>query len=79
MTAFSLYVFVIDIAIQIGFNLDNVVVGAALGTSAVAVYAVDASARRLSAADLSNQFNGLMFPVVVRFDAANDPDALRPC
>src|SRR5665213_63210 len=40
VTAFSFYVFVIDLAIQIGFNLDNVIVGAVLGTSAVAVYIV---------------------------------------
>ena len=64
------------IAVQIGFNLDNIVVGAALGTSAVAVYAVTlrlAEAQR----QLSNQFNTLMFPVVVRYGADNDPEALR--
>lgn len=68
VTAFSIYVFIIDVAVQIGFNLDNVVVGAALGTSAVAVYAVS-----LRIADyqrqLSNQFNGLLFPLAVRFGA----------
>jgi O-antigen/teichoic acid export membrane protein len=76
VTAFSFYVFVIDIAIQIGFNLDNVIVGAALGTSAVAVYAVTlrlADAQR----QLSCQFNTVLFPVVVRYGAANDPSALR--
>ena len=76
VTAFSLYVFVISVAVQIGFNLNNIVVGAALGTSAVAVYAVTlrlADTQR----NLSNQFNTLMFPVVVRYGAANDPDALR--
>ncbi len=76
VTAFSLYVFLIDIAVQIGFNLDNIVVGAALGTSAVAIYAVT-----LRLADtqrqVSSQFNTLMFPVVVRYGAENDPDALR--
>jgi O-antigen/teichoic acid export membrane protein len=76
VTAFSLYFFVISIAVQIGFNLDNIVVGAALGTSAVAVYAVTlrlADAQR----NLSNQFNTLMFPVVVRYGATNEPGALR--
>jgi O-antigen/teichoic acid export membrane protein len=76
VTAFSLYVFIIDIAIQIAFNLDNVIVGAALGTSAVAIYAVT-----LRLADyqrqVSSQFNSLMFPVVVRLGAADDPEALR--
>lgn len=76
VTAFSLYVFLIDIAIQIGFNLDNVVIGAAMGTAAVAVYIV---AFRLADAQrqLSCQFNSLMFPVVVRYGAANDPEGLR--
>ena len=76
VTAFSLYFFIISIAVQIGFNLDNIVVGAALGTSAVAVYAVTlrlAEAQR----SLSNQFNTLMFPVVVRYGATNEPRVLR--
>jgi len=76
VTTFSVYLFLIDIAIQIGFNLDNVVVGAALGTSAVAIYAVT-----LRLADyqrqLCNQFNSLLFPIVVRFGAAGRGEALR--
>ena len=74
VTSFSLYLFVIDIAIQLGFNLDNVVVGAFLGTSAVAVYAV---ASRLAdyQRQLCNQFNGLLFPVVVGFGARDDAPA----
>jgi O-antigen/teichoic acid export membrane protein len=76
VTTFSIYLFIIDLAIQIGFNLDNVVVGVALGTSAVALYTVS-----LRLADyqrqLCNQFNGLLFPVAVRFGAADRRDALR--
>ncbi|HXD75880.1 MAG TPA: oligosaccharide flippase family protein [Vicinamibacterales bacterium] len=76
VTAYSVYVFIVDIAIQIGFNLDNVIVGGALGTAAVAVYAIT-----LRLCDyqrqLSSQFNGLMLPVVVRYQASNDPDGLR--
>lgn len=76
VTTFSVYLFIIDIAIQIGFNLDNVVVGAALGTSAVAVYAVT-----LRLADyqrqVCNQFNGFLFPVVVRLRASGSVEALR--
>ena len=76
VTTFSVYLFLIDIAIQIGFNLDNVVVGAALGTSAVAVYAVT-----LRIADyqrqLCNQFNGFLFPMVVRLRAAGSLAALQ--
>lgn len=76
VTSYSIYVFIIDIAIQIGFNLDNVVIGAVLGTSAVAIYAV---AMRLAdyQRQLCNQFNSLLFPVVVRLDASGRRDALR--
>ncbi|MGE3178774.1 MAG: oligosaccharide flippase family protein [Vicinamibacterales bacterium] len=76
VTAFSLYLFLIDIAVQLGFNLDNLVVGASMGTSAVAIYAVVlrlAEYQRL----LSSQLNGLLFPVVVRFSATGRMEALR--
>jgi O-antigen/teichoic acid export membrane protein len=76
VTSFSVYLFIVDLAVQIGFNLDNVVIGAALGTSAVAVYAVT-----LRLADyqrqLCNQFNGMLFPIVVRLRAAGSPEALQ--
>jgi len=75
VTAFSMYLFIIDIAIQIGFNLDNMVIAAALGTSAVAVYAI-----ALRFADcqrqLCNQFNSLLFPVAVRLEAAGHSGAM---
>jgi O-antigen/teichoic acid export membrane protein len=76
VTTFSVYFFVIDIAIQIGFNLDNLVIAGAIGTSAVAVYAVTvrlADCQR----QLCNQFNGMLFPVVVRLGARGHADALR--
>ena len=76
VTTFSIYFFMIDIAVQIGFNLDNVVIAGFLGTAAVAVYAVT-----LRIADyqrqLCNQFNNLLFPVVVRFGSVGHTDALR--
>ena len=76
VTSFSAYLFLISIATQIGFNLDNLVIGAALGTSAVAIYAV---ASRIAdyQRQLCNQFNGLLFPVVVRLDAAERAGAVR--
>jgi O-antigen/teichoic acid export membrane protein len=71
-----MYVFVIEVAIQIGFNLDNVVIGAAIGTSAVAVFSV---ALRLAdfQRQVCNQFSGLIFPIVVRFNATDEPHALN--
>jgi O-antigen/teichoic acid export membrane protein len=76
VTAFSFYLFVIAVAANVAFNLDNVVVGAVLGTGAVAVYSV---AYRLAEYQrmLCGQFNGLLFPVVVRFEAGGDQAALR--
>jgi O-antigen/teichoic acid export membrane protein len=76
VTAFSLYLFLISLAIQFGYNIDNLIIAAFAGTSAVAVYAV---AFRLAdyQRQLCNQFNGLLFPVVVRFSAADEMGALR--
>jgi len=76
VTTFSVYFFMIDIAVQIGFNLDNLVIGGVLGTTAVAIYAVT-----LRIADyqrqLCSQVNNLLFPVVVRFGSVGRTDALR--
>jgi O-antigen/teichoic acid export membrane protein len=76
VTAFSAYVFLISIAIQLGYNLDNVIIAAFAGTTSVAVYAV---AFRIAdyQRQLCNQFNGLLFPVVVRFHAAGETNAVR--
>jgi len=76
VTAFSLYFFIIDIAVQLGFNLDNLVVGAAMGMSAVAVYAVSLRISEYQR-QLCSQLNGLLFPIMVRFSSAGQIDALR--
>jgi O-antigen/teichoic acid export membrane protein len=76
VTAFSIYVFLLDVGIYVCFSLDNVVLGAFVGTSAVAVYTIAvrlAEYQRL----LCSQFNGLIFPVVVRYEAAGRTDAVR--
>ena len=76
VTSFSIYMFVVDIASQVTFNIDNVLIGAVLGTSAVAVYAV---AVRLSEYQrrLCDQFSGLLFPVAVGIRAGGDVDRLQ--
>lgn len=76
VTTFSLYFFVIDIAVQLGFNLDNIVVGAAMGMPAVAVYSVSLRIAEYQR-QLCGQLNGLLFPIVVRFSSAGQLDALR--
>jgi O-antigen/teichoic acid export membrane protein len=76
VTTFSVYLFVIQLAGQISFNVDNVVVGAFLGTTAVAVYTV---ALRLGEYQrrLCDQFSGMLFPVVMGFGAEGNVEALR--
>ncbi|MGE3510726.1 MAG: oligosaccharide flippase family protein [Vicinamibacterales bacterium] len=76
VTTISVYFFLIDIAVQLGFNLDNLIVGAAMGTTAVAMYAVTlrlAEYQRL----LCSQVNGLLFPVFVRLTSGGQRDVLR--
>jgi O-antigen/teichoic acid export membrane protein len=76
VTKFSAFLFVIDIASQLTFNIDNVLVGAYLGVGAVAVYAV---AVRLSdyQRKLCDQFSGMLFSVAVGLHADRTPDRLR--
>jgi O-antigen/teichoic acid export membrane protein len=76
VTSFSLHLFMISIAIQLGTKMDALVIGAFLGTSAIAVYTV---AMRLAdyQRQLCGQISGLLFPVVVRFHAHDDRAALR--
>lgn len=76
VTSFSSFLFVISLGSQISFNVDNVVVGAYLGTSIVAVYAV---AARLSEYQrrVCDQFSGMLFPVVVGLGARGDRAGLR--
>ena len=76
VTAFSVWMFVIDIAVQIGFNIDNVVIGAAMSTAAIAVYAV---ALRLAEYQrrFCDQFSGMLFPVAVSMGARRDTERLR--
>jgi O-antigen/teichoic acid export membrane protein len=76
VTSFSLYLFVINVAGQISFNVDNVVIGAFLGPAAVAVYTI---ALRLAEYQrrLCDQFSGMLFPIAMAFGADGDRDALK--
>jgi O-antigen/teichoic acid export membrane protein len=76
VTSFSFYLFLISIAIHAGTSVDNLIIGAYLGTSAIAVYTV---ALRLTEyqRQLCGQFSGFLFPLVVRFDADRDLHSLR--
>jgi O-antigen/teichoic acid export membrane protein len=76
VTGFSVYSAVIDWANKLNYQLDQVVVGAFLGSAAVAVWAV---AERIVAGTqrLTNQLNGVLFPVIVSSDATNDRGRLQ--
>jgi len=76
VTSFSLYLFVINVAAQISFNIDNIVIGAFLGPAAVAIYTV---ALRLAEYQrrLCDQFSGMLFPVAMAFGADRNRTALR--
>jgi O-antigen/teichoic acid export membrane protein len=76
VTAFSVFMFLISVAIHVSFNVDNLIIGAHLGTSAIAAYTV---AVRLAEyqRQLCGQFSGFLFPLIVRFDAARNTEALR--
>lgn len=76
VTGFSVFVLMLDWAAKVNYSMDALVVGAFLGTAAVAVWTVP---QRLSEAiqRLANQLNEVLFPTVVDSDAANRPDRLR--
>jgi O-antigen/teichoic acid export membrane protein len=76
VTSFSLYLFLITIAIQVGLNVDALVIGAFMGTSAVAVYMVAMKIGQYLW-QLCGQASSLMFPVMVRFHADRNEAALR--
>ena len=76
VTAFSAYMFLIGIAIQLGMHVDTLIVGAYIGTTAVAIYTV---AMRLTEyqRQLCGQFSHFLFPLIVRYHAAQDAGAVR--
>jgi O-antigen/teichoic acid export membrane protein len=76
VTGFSIYTTVIDWANRLNYQLDSIVIGAFLGPAAVAVWA---PAERIisSTQRLTNQVNGMLFPIVVDSDAANEASRLR--
>ena len=76
VTSFSLYLFLISIAYHLASNIDNLVIGAYVGTAAIAVYTV---AVRLAEyqREFCGKFTGFLFPLVVRFHETRDEYALR--
>ncbi len=67
VTGFSVYAAVINWAYKLNYQIDGVIIGAFIGSAAVSVWAV---AERIinGTQRLTNQFNGVLFPIVVDRD-----------
>jgi O-antigen/teichoic acid export membrane protein len=76
VTGFSVFVLLLDWSAKVNYSVDAIVIGAMLGTAAVAVWTVP---QRLIEAiqRMTNQLNDVLFPAVVDSDADNRPDRLR--
>lgn len=76
VTGFSVYMSIIDWSNKLNYSIDAIVIGAFLSPAAVALWTVP---QRLAEflQRLTNQLNGVLFPVVVDSDAGERPDRLR--
>ena len=76
VTGFSVFILIIDIANKLNYSTDAIIVGAFLGTSAVAIWAV---AQRLIeiVQRVSDQLNAVLFPVVVDNSTVQRIDRLQ--
>jgi O-antigen/teichoic acid export membrane protein len=76
VTGFSIYSSIIDWANKLNYQLDEIVIGVVSGVQAVAVWAV--AERVISGTQrLTNQLNGVLFPVVVDSDASQRQERLQ--
>lgn len=76
VTGFSVYSSLIDWANKLNYQLDALVIGAFIGSGAVAIWAP--AERIISGTQrLTNQLNGVLFPTVVDSDATKQMDRLQ--
>ena len=76
LTSFSVYVSIIDWSNKLNYSIDAVVIGAFLSPAAVALWTVPQRLAEMLQR-LTNQLNGVLFPVVVDSDAGEKPERLR--
>jgi len=76
LTSFSVYVAIIDWSNKLNYSIDAIVIGAFLSTAAVALWTVPQRLAEMLQR-LTNQLNGVLFPVVVDSDAGKKPERLR--
>jgi O-antigen/teichoic acid export membrane protein len=76
VTGFSIYSSVIDWANKLNYELDELIIGAFIGSAAVAVWAP--ADRIISGTQrITNQLNGILFPVIVDSDARQQKARLQ--
>jgi O-antigen/teichoic acid export membrane protein len=75
-TGFSIYASIIDWANRLNYQLDELVIGATLGSAPIVVWAV-ADRIAMATQRLTNQLNGVLFPVVVDFDTTRRSQPLQ--
>ena len=68
---YTIFLFIQSIVVQVNGNLDNVVVGAIIGSKAVAVYSIGLLVFNMFQ-QLSTTISGVMLPTVIRITEAND-------
>jgi O-antigen/teichoic acid export membrane protein len=73
---FSVYTLLLDIGYRLSYQLDQLVIGSFLGTTAIAVWAPPT---RIATAtqQLTNQMNPVLFPTIVAHDAAAQTSRLQ--
>jgi O-antigen/teichoic acid export membrane protein len=76
LTSFSVYVSIIDWSNKLNYSIDAIVIGAYLSSAAVAMWTVPQRLAEMLQR-LTNQLNGVLFPVVVDGDAKQRPERLR--
>ncbi|HEU4768972.1 MAG TPA: oligosaccharide flippase family protein [Pyrinomonadaceae bacterium] len=76
VTGFSFFILIIDLANKLNYSTDAIVIGAFMGTAAVAVWAV---AQRLIeiVQRVTDQLNAVLFPVVVDSSTVENVDKLQ--
>ncbi|MEN3334099.1 MAG: hypothetical protein V7641_3464 [Blastocatellia bacterium] len=76
VTGFSAFILLIDIANKVNYSTDTIVIGAFMGTVAIAVWAV--SQRLITTVqNLTSQLAGSLFPIIVDFATLGDGERLR--
>ena len=76
LTGFSVYVSIIDWSNKLNYSIDAIVIGAFLSSAAVTLWTVPQRLAEMLQR-LTNQLNGVLFPVVVDSDAGQRPERLR--